>query len=508
MSKEQKQVVNHILLNRDFVILIQGRAGTGKTTMMTEAVRAIESRGKQVFAFAPTAEASRGVLRAEGFEKADTVASLLTDKKYHHLIKGQVIWIDEAGLIGSRDMLKVLKLAQQQNCRVIFTGDDRQHRAVDRGDAFRILKDIACLPVVGTQTIYRQWQKDYREAVADLAEGKTAQAFGKLEKMGAVKECGTDQIIEALTNDYVETVKTGKMALAISPTHKEREKINDSIRSHLQVLKMVSTQNRAFTKLQSLNFTEAQKSDPFNYKVGMVIQTHSKLSETLPKGGKATVEKVENGQLYIKNEKGEHSVLPLEQSSRFTVFNRKAIALAKGDLIGINKNGFDRNKSRLNNGQILEIKGFTKDGHIKANTASSSNRINHKEYLIDRSHENLDYAYCQTSYASQGKTVDRVFIHQPSATFPASSQEQFYVSVSRGRDSVTIYTDDVEALRIVTEGSGRRLSAMELDTHPFILGLEEKPELRSNSIRSDQKPEAIPPPSHIKRRSHGFSPAI
>ncbi len=508
LSGEQKQVINHILLNRDSVTLIQGRAGTGKTTMMTEAVKAIQHSGKQVFAFAPTAEASRGVLRAEGFEKADTVAALLADRELQHSVKDQVLWIDEAGLIGSRDMLRVLRVADEQNCRVILTGDDRQHRAVARGDAFRVLREVAGLPTAGTRTIYRQRQEAYRSAVADLAEGKTAEGFKKLEKMEAVKELEPDQIIDRLTADYIETVKKGKLALVVSPTHKEREKVNDRIRSELQSLKKVSKRERFFTKLQSLNFTDAQKADPANYKVGMVVQAHLKISGELTKGSKATVERVEGGKVWLKSAKGKECSLPLEHADRFDVFNRKGIALSKGDLIRINKNGFDQNKSRLDNGQILEIKGFTKQGHIKALSASSGNKANHKEYLIDRFHENLDYAYCQTSYASQGKTVDRVFIHQPAATFPATSQEQFYVSVSRGREAVTIYTDDVETLRTTAEESSRRLSAVELEIHPFIHGLDDVYKPAPSSQEPILKEEPIPPPPTLKPKRYGQGPSI
>ena len=69
--------IQHVLESTDRVILIRGVAGTGKTTMMSEATEAIEARGKRVFTFAPSACASRGVLRQEGFKDAETVAMLM-----------------------------------------------------------------------------------------------------------------------------------------------------------------------------------------------------------------------------------------------------------------------------------------------------------------------------------------------------------------------------------------------------------------------------------------------
>lgn len=506
LSKEQQLAINHMLLNRNTVTLVQGKAGTGKTTMMSEAVSAIQKRGKEVFAFAPTAEASRGMLRSEGFEKADTVAALLSDKELHKVISKQVLWIDEAGLMGSRDMLKVLQLADKHQCRVILTGDDRQHRAVARGDAFRVLREVAGLPVTGTKTIYRQKRQEYREAVADLAEGKTGVGFGKLDKMGSIRELEPDTIIDRLTKDYVSTLQKGKLGLIISPTHKEREKVNERIRSELQVLKKVSDQERVFTKLQSLNFTEAQKKDPQNYKPGMVITTHLNISKELPIGAKATVQEVGSKGVWVISSSGEKLKLPIELGNRFDVSQRKVIALAPGDLIRFNKNGWDHNKSRLDNGRIVKVVGFSEEGHILAHSVSPGQKVNRKEYIIDRFHESFDYAYCQTSYASQGKTVDHVFIHQPAATFPATNQEQFYVSVSRGREGVTIYTDDKEALRTKAEESGRRLSAVELNVHPFFL--EEPQKAMPNPKLPERESEPIPPPSNLKNKSYGQGPGI
>ena len=133
--------------------------------------------------------------------------------------------------------------------------------------------------------------------------------------------------------------------------------------------------------------------------------------------------------------------------------------VSKGDEIRITKNGYDNLGKRLNNGSVLTVSKIKPNGQIEVIKKSNSKQTT---YSLNPDHGNFDYAYATTSYNAQGKTVDHVIIAQPAATFPASNQKQFYVSVSRGRESVTIYTDDSEELLSHIGNSGDRLAAMEL----------------------------------------------
>ena len=83
-------------------------------------------------------------------------------------------------------------------------------------------------------------------------------------------------------------------------------------------------------------------------------------------------------------------------------------------------------------------------------------------WTVARDFGHLTYGYCVTSHASQGRTVDRVFVGMSSFSGQAASREQFYVSVSRGREQAVIYTDDKDALREAVGRSDERTSATEL----------------------------------------------
>src|SRR5262249_22489964 len=99
-------------------------------------------------------------------------------------------------------------------------------------------------------------------------------------------------------------------------------------------------------------------------------------------------------------------------------------------------------------------------------------------WTVSREFGHLTYGYVITSFASQSKTVDVAFVGQSSESFPASSREQLYVSASRAKRAVTIYTDDKEALREAIAQSDERVSATEFvhgksRPHGVVLGQSE-----------------------------------
>ncbi|MBK7856647.1 MAG: AAA family ATPase [Bacteroidetes bacterium] len=114
LDGQQKEAIEHVLTTRNQISIIRGAAGTGKTTLMKEAIHHIEKAGRQVITIAPTAQASRGVLREEGFKDAETVAKFINDPLMQERINNQFLWVDEAGLLGTRDMKALLQIAKKK----------------------------------------------------------------------------------------------------------------------------------------------------------------------------------------------------------------------------------------------------------------------------------------------------------------------------------------------------------------------------------------------------------
>lgn len=457
LNADQQSAVQHVLNSRDTVTGIRGAAGAGKTTLMREAVKGIEESGYKVHAFAPSSDA-RDVLKSEGFE-AHTVAKLVQDKEVQKETRNGVIWIDEAGLLGTNTMTQVFAVAKEQNARVVLVGDTAQHRSVEAGDAFRLMQQEG-LKVAHVNQIVRQ-KGSYKEAVAALAEGNTLKGFDALDRLGWVKEINPDTLHKDVAQDYLAAIGQNgnrmKEVLIVSPTHGEGEAVTKEIREGLKAQSLLSETERSYTSLRSLNFTEAEKQSPWTFAPGQVIEFDKRVND-FARGERVTVaRRDDNGAVIVTDKKGNERTLPLDNAKGFTVYQSREVALAEGDRVRITKNGDslpseNGNPHRLNNGSLYRIDKLHPSGDVQLENG----------WKLSKDFGHLAHGYVTTSHAAQGKTVREVMVVQSSESFAASDKEQFYVSVSRARDKATIYTDSKTNLRDTIERSGERLGASEL----------------------------------------------
>jgi conjugative relaxase-like TrwC/TraI family protein len=440
LSSEQQAICRHVWQSPDQVILIRGAAGTGKTRTMSAAVDGID---KPVVVLAPSAEASRGVLRKEGFAQADTVARFLMDNKMQDNARGGVIWVDEAGLLGIRQLAELFDIAQRQNSRVILQGDRRQHGSVERGATLRVLEEFAGLPVAELRDIRRQ-RGDYKAAVELLSKGNLVGGYEKLSKLGWVQEITAEQGNTPLVEDYLAALDAKKSVLVVAPTHVEGAEIAADIRAKLQERGIVSKHDRVIETLVPLDWTEAERGDLERYDGTEVMQFHRN-SGTFRAGQRIKVTDWNPGQGF-------------KSPMHFAVYAHASIRLGKGDTVRITANGTEKSgKHKLNNGSTYTVAGFTKTGDIQLENG----------WVISKDFGHLTHGYVATSHASQGKTVDRVLIAMGSESRPAINAEQFYVSVSRGREKAAIYTElPPEQLREAIQRSDGRKSATEMMGRP------------------------------------------
>lgn len=473
-SPEQSKALLHICQSSDRVIAVAGQAGTGKTTMMTESVEAIKKGGHEVFVFAPSSSASRGVLRGEGFKNAQTIEYLLTNPELQSQLQDQVIWVDEAGLLGSPSMNRIFQLAQEKNCRVILSGDSGQHHSVQRGDALRILENYAELKPAKLTEIFRQKNNEkYKKVVTLVRNKEIKEAIRTLDEMKSLLEIKDDtKRVQVLSKTYLEKSANQASVLIVSPTHAESDAVTSAIRSALKEKGALAKEDQNVLRLHNLSLKTAEKLDPRYYEKGMVVKFHQN-KEGIKRGELWEVSNIDRntGEIRIKNGKKE-AILPVQEPKHFQVYLRKSLALSIGDQIRITENSYSKEKGRLNNGDIRKVTGFSKEGEI----------ILDDKYTLPQGSGNLAYGYCVTSHSSQGKTVDCVIVAESEDSLPAASLEQFYVSLSRGRHNAYVFTHNAEKLIKAVERMDQRKSAHDLYKDP--------------SSQNEKKTKQTPP--HLK----------
>lgn len=470
LSKEQKAAVRGILGSTDTLQMLHGPAGTGKTSMLLETVEAVEENGKSVLALAPTAEAV-GVLQNEGFD-ATTLASFLLDEQRQQQAVGQVLLVDEAGLIGTPTLCKLTELAQRIHARIILSGDSKQNQPVERGHGLRLLEEQAGIRPWELTDIRRQ-QGDYKRAVTALSKGNTLEGFDRLNALGFVHHLSDDIRHRQLAKDYADARVAGKSTLVIAPTHVERDLVTETLRHELKERGIIHGVEHQLATLKPRNLTMAERSDPLRYAPGDVIEFTAKGKGGFRPGDRLKVTEADASRVLASGAQGVVTV-PLSSSGAFDVFRPDVKPFAIGDTIRITRNRRSRdNQPRLTNGSTFRITGFTPKGDIKLDNKTT----------LQTSFAHFDHGICLTAYSSQGKTIQRTFVAQGSQSFPASSPEQAYVSASRSRERVDIYSDDVDGLRMAIQRSRPKTLASELNQNPPPQNVKHRPRLRQELSR-------------------------
>jgi conjugative relaxase-like TrwC/TraI family protein len=438
----QKAAVAHVLGSRDRVMIIRGVAGTGKTTLEQEIGEALAEASKPVVAIAQSTKA-RDVLRAQaGLPDADTVAMFLKSERMQAAARGGVILVDEASQLGTRDMDLVFGVAEAVNARVVLVGDRRQHRSVTAGEPLKLLEERAGLRVAEVTEILRQGG-DYKKVAKALSEGRTGDAFAELDKLGWIKEVPDADRNQQLADVYLAAVaerkKNGehKSALVVSPTHAEACGITEAIRGALKVQGKLAKE-RVLTAWVPTHLTDAEKADATQYEPGDLLQFHQN-AKGYAKGARLIV--------------GEGAEPPTALANRFEVYRPVQLALGVGDRVRITAGGKTRDgKHRLTNGSLFTVEGFTKRGDIIVDGG----------WVIDRDFGHLTHGYVLTSHASQGDTVDKVFVAISSQSLPATNQRTAYVAPTRGKEQVIVFTDDRTELLKAMSRPDDPMSATEL----------------------------------------------
>jgi conjugative relaxase-like TrwC/TraI family protein len=431
LTPEQRQAICTILFNRDQVIILQGKAGTGKTRTLKELIKGIEKSGNDVFACAPSSGATE-VLRKELSLKADTLQQLLINEGLQQRMKNKVLIVDEAGLISTEQMRDLCRIARENNNRLVLTGDIGQHNSVQAGDALRALQTYGNVVTARLSKIRRQRDPAFREAVSLLADKKAYRAFEEFYRLGAVREVSDPKMLmQMAVDDYLKTIGQKKSCLVISPVWSDIHRFTGQVRPQLKAAGVLAESDKPVLTYHSYQWTEAARQDARKYKVGDVLAFH-KDSAGFAKGEYVAFEERRGEKIVVRDETGRRFDFAPSEVGGFDVGLSRSLPVAIGERLLIRAN---LKEHKLFNGNIVEVAGIQEDGTL----------VLTDKRTIPSAFRQFSHGYATTSHAAQGKTVDRGIVIMAGEGIQAANLKQAYVSHSRFEESHVTYTTDRRA---------------------------------------------------------------
>ncbi|MBZ9761738.1 Ti-type conjugative transfer relaxase TraA [Mesorhizobium sp. CA8] len=381
LDPEQVDAVRHV--TRDNAIgAVVGLAGAGKSTLLAAARVAWEGEGRRVIGAALAGKAAEALEDSSGI-RSRTLASweLAWASGHGQLKRGDVLVIDEAGMISSQQMARVLKAVEDAGAKAILVGDAMQLQPIQAGAAFRAISErIGFAELAGVRRQREQWA---REASRLFARGKVEEGLDAYAQQGRLVEAETRaDLVERIVADWIDARRDllqksadgedaprlrGDELLVLAHTNEDVRRLNESLRK-------VMMEEGALTEARE--FQTARGLREFATGDRILFLENARFLE--PRAKRLGPQYVKNGML--------------------------GTVVSTGD-----KRGDTLLTVRLDNGRDLVIS--------------------------QHSYRNIDHGYATTIHKSQGATVGRTFV----LATGMMDQHLTYVSMTRHRDRADLY---------------------------------------------------------------------
>ncbi|MBY5410095.1 Ti-type conjugative transfer relaxase TraA [Rhizobium leguminosarum] len=389
LDAEQVDAVRHVTGDNGIAAVV-GLAGAGKSTLLAAARVAWESEGRRVIGAALAGKAAEGLEDSSGIRSRTLAAwELIWANGHETLHRGDVLVVDEAGMVSSQQMARVLKIAEEAGAKVVLVGDAMQLQPIQAGAAFRAITErIGFAELAGVRRQRDDWA---REASRLFARGEVEKGLDAYAQQGHLIEAATrDEIIDRIVADWSEARKLaietsvlegndgrlrGDALLVLAHTNQDVKRLNEALRS-------VMTEEGALGENRS--FRTERGAREFAAGDRIIFLENARFLE--PRAPRLGPQYVKNGML--------------------------GTVVSTGD-----KRGDPLLSVRLDNGRDVVIS--------------------------EDSYRNVDHGYAATIHKSQGATVERTFV----LATGMMDQHLTYVSMTRHRDRADLYAakDDFEA---------------------------------------------------------------
>jgi conjugative relaxase-like TrwC/TraI family protein len=240
LTREQTRAA-HAATSAAAVAIVEGAAGSGKTTMLAPVVAAYRDIGMRVIGTATAWKIATQLKDDLGIQSRATdawIAYARAGGKF--LDRNTVLVVDEAGLLSSRQMHDLLAQVEQAGAKAVLVGDSKQLQAVGSGPGLAILASVT--DPTRVDSIVRQHEAWAREAVTDFAMGRTAGGLRAFSERGLLTTATSEKLaIKLLVDAWAATqqVVSDPATLLIAKTNAQVRALNEEVRSRLKASRQI-----------------------------------------------------------------------------------------------------------------------------------------------------------------------------------------------------------------------------------------------------------------------------
>jgi conjugative relaxase-like TrwC/TraI family protein len=224
LAREQVAMVERLTGGGEGVVVVVGKAGAGKTVALSAAREAWQASGVPVMGCATAARAAAH-LQAEAAIESRSVAALLRELAQTPLPCGSVLVVDEAGMVGTRTLARLLDHAEQAQAKAVLVGDPRQLPEIEAGGALRALAER--LDAIDLTENRRQRERWEREALDHLGEGRVVEAVSLYRERGRIVVAeGAEELRQQLVEDWWAARSQGDAGVMIAARREDVADLN------------------------------------------------------------------------------------------------------------------------------------------------------------------------------------------------------------------------------------------------------------------------------------------
>jgi hypothetical protein len=413
LTKGQKEAVTLMLSSPDKISAIQGIAGAGKTTALKEVKRLCEDSNFKSLVLANTASAKNQAKQSSGIvsqttaqflTRVETLVALDPDKAKKDYGENQLIILDEASLIATKEQFRLTNLVEQLGTRLSLVGDFKQQGSIGAGTGLRDLLAYEISKAVMTENV----RLNDGKALAAMKRAYAGDMAGTLQSLKDTIEEIPDkkEALIKIANIYrLIPKKDREHVLIIMPRNEDRRFVNNAIRDKL-IENEELTGNRLKTsiflprdrrevdkkEIASFKLDDVIRFNTRHARLGIEVGDYLKVVEIDKKHHRLTLQRDDGQSLYWMPKN-------LRKVSDIEIYKQEERELMKNDLIIFKRNQEEKDIFNGDKASILNVIG---DHQIEVLLLSGKSTVLD---LSKKENQHLDYGYALTTFVAQGKDV-------------------------------------------------------------------------------------------------------